>query len=200
MTHWLAGLGGGCCDRSRTKARFVTEDAAGDTLLHGDKDGADYTASNGAGVECCLDDGLNSGRNVGKVKSKNQQAEKDVEDGHERHDVKGDFCDTLETADNDHGCETGAAKACNGRRYRNGISADVHEFTGGEYGGHSRGDAVHLGDGADTQKSGQHAEDGEQNSKPLKIETEAFLDAGFDVVERSAQNLAVSRHLAVLDS
>ena len=48
------------CNRSRTEACFVTEDAAGNTFLHSDKDGADCTARDCGWIECGFDNRFDS--------------------------------------------------------------------------------------------------------------------------------------------
>ena len=199
LANRFLGLGSGGSDRGRAEARLVTEDTAGDTLLHGDKDGAHHAAGDCARVECRADYGLDGGRDVREVEAQNEQAEDDVEDGHERHDVERDLRDALEPADDDAGCERRAEQARDGRGVRDRVAGDVDEFTGWDDRCDRRGNAVHLRDGADAEQAREHAEHGEQYGEPLEVEPETFLDTCFDVVEGAAQNLAVVVDLAVLD-
>ena len=87
LTNRFLGLGGGRCNRGRTKACFVTENTAGDTLLHRDKDGADGTAGNGARVECGLHNRLDSLRNLGEVQKQQEHAGENVDNRHDRDNV-----------------------------------------------------------------------------------------------------------------
>ena len=182
-----------------TEARLVTEDTAGDTLLHRDEDGAYHAARDGARVERRLDDGLDGARNLREVESQDEQAEENVEDGHERHDVERNLRDALEPADDDAGSEARAEQARDGSGVRDRVAGEVDEFAGGDDRRDRRGNAVHLRDGADAEQARKHAEHSEQHGEPLEIEPEAFLDAGLDVVEGAAQYLAVAVDLAVLD-
>ena len=95
LTHGFFCFGGGSGDRCRTEARLVTEDAAGDTLLHRDEDGAYHAAGDRTRVECRLDDGLDGARKLREVESQDEQAEENVEDGHKRHDVEGNLRDAF---------------------------------------------------------------------------------------------------------
>ena len=56
-----------------------------------------------------------------------------------------------------------------------------------EYPAHCGGDGVHLSDGADSQDAGCRAEEGEKLCQPFPVRSQT----SFDVVERSAQCLAV---------
>ena len=187
------------CDRGRAEARLVTEDAAGDTLLHRDEDGAYHAAGDRTRVERRLDDGLDGARNLREVEAQDEQAEENVEDGHERHDVERNLRDALEPADDDAGSEARAEQARDGRGVRDGVAGEVDEFAGGDDCRDRRGNAVHLRDGADAEKARKHAEHREQHGEPLEVEPETFFDTRLDVVEGAAQYLAVSIDLAVLD-
>ncbi len=199
LTDRFVGLCGSGCDRCRTEACFVTEDTAGDTLLHGDKDGAYHTAGHSAGVECCTDDSLDCFGDCSEVHHEKQHAGENVENCHDRHDVGGNLGDTLQAADDHEGGECGDQHACDGGGDAHGVAADVHEFSGvGSEAGHSAGNAVHLGDGADAHDAGADAENSEEHCEPLHVPAETFLNAGFDIEEGAAKNLAVGVHLAVL--
>lgn len=67
LAHRFLGL---CCcggDWGGTEASFVTENTAGDTFLHGDKDCTYGAAGNGARVECGLHNSLYGRWNLCKV-------------------------------------------------------------------------------------------------------------------------------------
>lgn len=199
LAHRFLCLGRCGCNRGRAEARLVTEDAAGDTLLHCDEDGAYHAARDGARVECRLDDGLDGARNLREVEAQDEQAEENVEDGHERHDVEGNLRDALEPADDDAGGEARTEQARDGRGVRDRVAGEVDEFAGGDDCRDRRGNAVHLCDGADAEQARKHAEHREQHGEPLEVESETFLDTRLDVVEGAAQYLAVGIDLAVLD-
>ena len=57
-----------------------------------------------------------------------------------------------------------------------------------------RGDTVNLGNGADTQKTGQYTEDGEQLAQPLPV----FTHTLFDIIERTAKHLTVFIDITIL--
>ena len=199
LAHRFLCLGRCGCNRGRAEARLVTEDAAGDTLLHCDEDGAYHAACDGARVECRLDDGLDGARNLREVEAQDEQAEENVEDGHERHDVERNLRDALEPADDDAGGEARTEQARDGRGVRDRVAGEVDEFAGGDDCRDRRGNAVHLCDGADAEQARKHAEHREQHGEPLEVESETFLDTRLDVVEGAAQYLAVGIDLAVLD-
>ena len=146
-----------------------------------------------------MDDGLDGARNLREVEAQDEQAEENVEDGHERHDVERNLRDALEPADDDAGSEARTEQARDGRGVRDRVAGEVDEFAGGDDCRDRRGNAVHLRDGADAEKARKHAEHREQHGEPLEVEPETFLDARLDVVEGAAQYLAVSIDLAVLD-
>lgn len=64
LADGFLGLCCGCCNRGGAETSLVTEDAAGDTFLHGDEDGAHNATRDGTRVESRADDCLDGRGNI----------------------------------------------------------------------------------------------------------------------------------------
>ena len=135
-----------------------------------------------------------------EVEEQKENAGNDVDDGHDGDNVHRDFCNALETADDDGCCKDRDEEACDCCGDAHGVSADVDKFSGvrGEA-SHGARDAVDLRDGANAEEACAHTEDGKDHGEPFHVPAEAFLDTRFNVIERTTENLAFLIDCAVLD-
>ena len=135
-----------------------------------------------------------------EVEEQKENAGNDVDDCHDGDNVHRDFCNALETADDDCCRKDRDDEACDSGRDAHGVSADVDKFSGiRSETRHGARDAIDLRDGANAEEACGHAKDGENHGEPFHVPAKAFLDTRFDVVERTAENLAVLVYCAVLD-
>ena len=95
----LVGVGAGVGDGACAEAG---EDAAGDALLHTEKDAADGTAGDGLRVECTADDGGKDRREAAVVERHDAQRQYNVEQRHKGHQLLGDAADALDAAQQHH--------------------------------------------------------------------------------------------------
>ena len=178
----LLGGGGRVGHGRRAEAGLVGEHAPGKAVLHGQHDGiAEDAASHCLEAEGALDDQHQGRGDLGDAQEDDQDAGRDVEHGHHRHQIGGDRADTLDAADQHEAhqhCQDDAG----------------HQLVETEEVLQGRGDLGALGDVADAE-AGQPAEDREDDGQPFP----ALAQAVFNIVHGTAVIDALLVGLPILD-
>ena len=185
----LAGIGAGVGDGAGAEAGLIGEDAAGDALLHTEKDTADGTAGEGLRVECTADDGGQHRREAPVVDDHDAQCQHDVEQCHERHQLFGDAADALDAAQQHHGHHHSHHHAHD--EVDRGQDAVQAAAVGQQGRVDGCDDGVDLG-GVAGAEDRQHAEQRVQHREELPPAAEAV----FNIVHGAAHQLAVFVPLA----
>ena len=160
------------CNGAGAEAGLVGEDAAGDALLHTEKDAADGTARKGCGVKRPHHDGLQHRREPPDVQDDHAQCQHHIEQGHKRHQLLRDAADPLDAAQQHHGHQHGHQHAHDQvERRQNALQLPgigQHRRVDG------RDDGVDLR-GVAGAEHGQHAEQGVEHRQPLPLGAKAVL-------------------------
>ena len=97
----ISGVGAGMGNGAGTEACLIGENAAGDTLLHTDKEAAHHTAGDGSRPEGALENGHKHSRNPVDPQDDQADAQKDVQQGHDGHQSLRNLANALDTANED---------------------------------------------------------------------------------------------------
>ena len=179
-------------DGAGAKAGFVGEDAAGNALLHADKQAADGAAGEGRRVEGAGKNSFQHQRETWEIQHHNAHRQHDVKQRHKGHEALAYAANTLDAAQQHHGDQHGHHDAdhevqCGERT----IADNVILQQGGIDGRH---DGVDLSGVAGAEHR-QHAEQRVQHSQKLPM----LAQAVFNIVHRAADPLARGVTLTEMD-
>ena len=179
-------------NRTRAQTRLVGEDAARNALLHTHEQAADDAARERRRVERALEDGLKHARQPFKIQQHHADAQHDVEQRHERHQLFAHAADAFDAAEQHHGHQHRAENADDEVERR-------HESVADEVKLHKRR-VNRRRDGVDLRRvacaeDGQRAEQCVEDGEPLPALAQPVLD----VVHRPADPLAGGAAFAVVD-
>ena len=170
-------------DRRRAEAGLIGEDAARDAVLHRHHDRRAGEAADGRlARERVLEDERDGRRQLVDVDDDESDADRDVEERHERDDLRRDACDGLQAADRDRRDEKRQD------RVRRRLRETERELDAVD-------DGVHLRERADAEKRHADAREREERRERLPF----FAHAVFDVEHRAAGDFAFLIDRAVLD-
>ena len=114
-------------DGRRTQACLVGEDAPGDAVLHGLKNGvAEDAAAHGLEAEGSGEDVSEDARHGPSVEDDDAQADDDVKERHKGHQVAGDAADALHPAQDHHAHQHHQDDAGDEGRVKAGAGEVVH--------------------------------------------------------------------------
>ena len=88
-------------DGSRSKARFVGEDATGDAFLHAHKEGSDHAACDGRRVKCPVNNRRKYGGNPVNIEKNHAEGEHDIEQRHKGNQFLRHASDSFDSAEKD---------------------------------------------------------------------------------------------------
>ena len=148
-------------DGGGTETGLIGEDAAGNTLLHGDKRSAYHTAGHSGGIERTPEDGGESGGQVFPVDDDNTETQHDIQQCHQGDHTLRHMADALDAAQQDQTDQNGDDDAED--EIEGGGAAGFHCAKADEGGINGGDDGIDLGGiaGAEYRKD---AEDGEDDA------------------------------------